>query len=1379
VQTKTCAAFRRGWTTLFAFALALVPMDGMAELPCYDENGVVTVCEGPGGIRYNGSRTQPAYIRAQDQAAAGLPQNWLPNTAPGFLFEPESPYASLKSVPTWNELEQLLDNPYAVTPDLVTPGNFDGWKSYASTIVRRPNITAGSSLLSPGPALPPFQVHPLNYNPTDGEEMRLLNNGYAGGLFMVPHENFQPLPRLLPNLWSWTFRPIVVSPGAGRVFGPEIDYNGPPKADPFTCVINLELVPPEGSNLCGLDPGEPGYAGFGVLRGALLRSTQYSTPAVPLTGGGSPATILPAGARLFDPTRGTEGCSALLGCVPGRIDARNPTSGAGGLRKPSLRVPTAGGNPSNPNYLLNTDPNNTTPSSENDYYRQAGSIVATLTAGPIPTGRNTAIALGKALFWDMQVGSDGVQSCGTCHFNGVGADTRTKNQINPNHLGGDLNIDLHGINAANQELTAADFPFHKLWNPDVAGDPACTTPITANVENVTKLVCNNISCLPGGTAPLDHPVLGDVTVCSAANIRSDLNDVASSMGVIFNKFSDIAPIGVFQPANNNVAAVMPDLRNTAGDNATDPIPVFQGFRRVEPRNTPTMQAAGFNFDNFWDGRARHDFNGGSVFGAADPQTHVWVNNGTASGVMTATRQLIKFASIASLATGPGLSEFEMSFLGRNWQKVGKKLLQAGVTPLANQLVDPTDSVLGPFSGQRTTYNGPVNRPGRPGLNVSYQELIQAAYFAKLWANTNQHFNGCYTDGNAALHPNQCVGTGVVPILNADGTVSATNTADPFDGFVLTLASGVALPNDTNQFRQIEANFPLFWGMSLHAWVQILVPDNTPFDQFLDANPDAFMSLGDTSEALLVDDLLNCTSATQRNCFREVGNFKRDPNVIAYDHATGEGGAGSIGHAAGGTRQPGAPDPLLGADIFFASNLSLKNPAFRSGRCGACHNMPTLTDNTVAFTFKAILPDFPSEFSPTAPGVELLLEPLGRGRIISGFLLESEIAENGQDGIERRFINQSIVPNPVNGIAYPDGVFNPPDYYGAGQAFIDNGVYNLGVRPIANDSGRGGTDAFGWPLSIATLLLKNLGGADFEPGNAMATFDPSLGPEGGLFEESAQDQQINPGGTDEPVNPLLPPYLAPFINGVPVGDSQPDLDEPFAGINTLTDVAMLEGFLDNIGPINPAAVKNEALNMGEQELMGTWPEPNRVLRDGAFKAPQLRDVEKTGPYFHNGGMLTLRQVVDFYVRGGDFPMTNAKHRDFLLVNLDIEAQSNLNETEKIALVDFLLELTDERAAHAAAPFDHPEVIIPVDGRAPDNTLNRGNLLAQTAGDCGGVVGAGPCFRDIPAVGSAGVPLREPNFLNVRGTLNPDGTRDLSVRNSPNCNPAVGPISHYCH
>ena len=69
-------------------------------------------------------------------------------------------------------------------------------------------------------------------------------------------------------------------------------------------------------------------------------------------------------------------------------------------------------------------------------------------------------------------------------------------------------------------------------------------------------------------------------------------------------------------------------------------------------------------------------------------------------------------------------------------------------------------------------------------------------------------------------------------------------------------------SDTNQFTQMEGNFSLFWGLSVQAWVNVLVPDNTPFDQFLDANPDAFAALGEPGEPGLVEDQLNCSQAPQ-------------------------------------------------------------------------------------------------------------------------------------------------------------------------------------------------------------------------------------------------------------------------------------------------------------------------------------------------------------------------------------------------------------------------------------------------------------------------------------------------------------------------------------
>src|SRR5207253_250348 len=201
-----------------------------------------------------------------------------------------------------------------------------------------------------------------------------------------------------------------------------------------------------------------------------------------------------------------------------------------------------------------------------------------------------------------------------------------------------------------------------------------------------------------------------------------------------------------------VRSVLPDLRSPNPADNVDPIPGFAGsdgsghqFRRVEPRNTPTIILADFNFDNFWDGRARHDDNGGSVFGASDPQAHVFVND---NGTLVATRQIIKFSSLAALAKGPALSKFEMSFDGRNWAKIGKKLLQAGVTPLANQLVDPTDSILGRYSNQNgsacgtlpTADRSPAGGPptalgtGVPGLCISYPALIRHAFYSALYSN---------------------------------------------------------------------------------------------------------------------------------------------------------------------------------------------------------------------------------------------------------------------------------------------------------------------------------------------------------------------------------------------------------------------------------------------------------------------------------------------------------------------------------------------------------------------------------------------------------------------------------------------------------------------
>src|SRR5207247_6897641 len=101
-------------------------------------------------------------------------------------------------------------------------------------------------------------------------------------------------------------------------------------------------------------------------------------------------------------------------------------------------------------------------------------------------------------------------------------------------------------------------------------------------------------------------------------------------------------------------------------------------------------------------------------------------------------------------------------------------------------------------------------------------------------------------------------------------------------------------------------------------------------------------------------------------------------------------------------------------------------------------------------------------------------------------------------------------------------------------------------------------------------------------------------------------------------------------------------------------------------------------------------PSITQVDGAFKIPDLRNVELTGPYFHNGGQRTLEEVVQFYDRRGDFGDVN-------ITNVESElAAVNIDEVDEDPLVSFLKSLTDERVRQERAPFDHPQLFVPNGG-----------------------------------------------------------------------------------
>jgi hypothetical protein len=76
--------------------------------------------------------------------------------------------------------------------------------------------------------------------------------------------------------------------------------------------------------------------------------------------------------------------------------------------------------------------------------------------------------------------------------------------------------------------------------------------------------------------------------------------------------------------------------------------------------------------------------------------------------------------------------------------------------------------------------------------------------------------------------------------------------------------------------------------------------------------------------------------------------------------------------------------------------------------------------------------------------------------------------------------------------------------------------------------------------------------------------------------------------------------------------------------------------------------------------------------------------------HNGGMATLRQVVDFYTRGGNFDLNNLADLDPAIAPIGQLIGEDLVKND---LISFLLALTDNRVRNESGPFDHPELIVP--------------------------------------------------------------------------------------
>jgi len=314
---------------------------------------------------------------------------------------------------------------------------------------------------------------------------------------------------------------------------------------------------------------------------------------------------------------------------------------------------------------------------------------------PIVRDRASAIALGKALFWDVQVGSDGM-ACASCHFH-AGTDARTKNQLSPGRSPGRRPtaatfepMASGGTGGPNYTLRLADFPFHRPSDPaDFASPVVFTT-----------------------------------------------DDVVGSGGTFGGEFRSA---GATTSASDDC------------DRGADPVFHVHGLgtRRVTSRNAPSVINAIFDRRTFWDGRANAMFNGSSAFGARDPDAGVWMWR---DGRLRRKRLSLANASLASQAVEPPLDTNEMSCSGRTFPDIGRKLLRRRALQL--QAVHPDDGVLGRRrarrgDGLRATYatmvkkafnrrfwaaprahtNGKVGSPAAGGHPHTQMEANFAMFFA--------------------------------------------------------------------------------------------------------------------------------------------------------------------------------------------------------------------------------------------------------------------------------------------------------------------------------------------------------------------------------------------------------------------------------------------------------------------------------------------------------------------------------------------------------------------------------------------------------------------------------------------------------------------------
>lgn len=714
------------------------------------------------------------------------------------------------------------------------------------------------------------------------------------------------------------------------------------------------------------------------------------------------------------------------------------------------------------------------------------------------TDMDALLKLGKAAFWDMQFGSDGKTACATCHF-AAGADPRTQNQINPGSFDDNtFDTACDGNGGPNATLDSSAWPFHKLAVPD---------------DNDSMVI-------------------------------DDYDDTFSSQGVVRQIFTGVNGTAV----DDGIEELDPDGFSIGGYNV----------RRVEPRNTPSVINAVFFHRLFADGRANHFFNGVNIFGNQDTSATILVKDGDGP----AMPQAISFnnAALASQAVGPVLSRDEMSWDGRDWCDVGRKMLSK--TPLAGQVVHTMDSVLG------TCANPDEMVGGLLPADMTYEDMVKAAFDPKFWCDEVSDF-----DGYSQIEANFSLFFGLA-ILKYESTLVADDT--PLDRYLYGGGEGGTHSDELT--AQEKHGFDLFMNdggcNSCHELPELGGAAISKFYSDSESGEESetlveFMAMANTGAE-------GCAEWATEPKSDDVYPLTLDPRSQIIDIM------GPIDYETGD----------FGTAVFGGV---LAAPGTGPGECWEMESEFALRPwNGVPYA------GAPMDAEPTLEeefGVFVSIN------VSDDCSLEMEICiETGFPGIPEGDYMVVIDGCQMGVISMPKS--NPP-------AFYDSGFYNIGTTPTERDLGAGQEGPFG-PFSLTRRLLngEDIGqssglSVDPQPGDRIAVDGAFRTPQ--LRNIELTGPYMHNGGLL-----TLEQVVDFYVGGAHFEDeNQDDLDPDVDGISGMTasDKAALAAFMKR--PLTDERVLYRRAPFDHPSLC--VPNGHGPMTDGMAYEDDVIDIEAVGAY----------------------------------------------------------------------------------------------------------------------------------------------------------------------